>query len=51
MARTLGRSVTLDEAARDWIPKHAADWRSAFTARLHHGANEIRPSESVAGRA
>lgn len=28
MARDLGRTVSLDEAARDWIPKHAATWRA-----------------------
>ena len=28
MAQRLGRHVSLDEAARDWIPKYAAEWRA-----------------------
>ena len=28
MARRFGRVVGLDEAARDWIPNHAASWRA-----------------------
>lgn len=28
MMRRLGRIVSLDEAARDWIPRHAQAWRS-----------------------
>jgi len=27
MVIRLGRIVCLDEAARDWIPAHAAEWR------------------------
>jgi len=28
MIRELGRAVSLDEAARDWIPRNAQAWRS-----------------------
>ncbi len=38
MMRQLGRIVSLDEAARDWIPQHAETWRSE---------NETAPSESA----
>ncbi|MFQ5502424.1 MAG: hypothetical protein ACE5EQ_09010 [Phycisphaerae bacterium] len=27
MVIRMGRIVSLDEAARDWIPAHAAEWR------------------------
>lgn len=30
MMRCLGRIVSLDEAARDWIQTHAASWREQF---------------------
>jgi len=38
MIRRLGRIVSLDEAARDWIPRHAQAWRSE---------NETAPGEST----
>lgn len=31
-----GQIVTLDEAARDWIPNHAAAWRARHEAELQH---------------
>jgi len=30
LMRRLGRIVSLDEAARDWIDAHAASWRAEF---------------------
>jgi hypothetical protein len=32
LSRRLGRAVTLDEAARDWILSYAAEWRAKFEA-------------------
>lgn len=31
-----GQIVTLDEAARDWIPNHAAAWRARHESDLHN---------------
>ncbi len=33
LVRRLGRSVSLDDAARDWIKSYAAEWRTRFEAR------------------
>lgn len=30
MMRELGRVVSLDEAAEEWIRNHAAEWRAEF---------------------
>lgn len=30
LARHLGRAVSIDEAARDWILSYAAEWRAKF---------------------
>jgi len=35
LSRRLNRSVSLDEAARDWIRCHAAEWRARFEANWH----------------
>ena len=32
LSQRLGRAVTLDEAARDWILSYAAEWRAKFEA-------------------
>lgn len=34
LTRALGRDVSLDEAARIWIPAFAAQWREEFEAAL-----------------
>lgn len=39
MANRLGHPVSLDEAARDWIPKFAAAWRMAYQAKLQHATH------------
>ncbi len=36
MMRRLGRIVSLDEAARDWIYTHAASWRAEFEKKIAH---------------
>ena len=36
-----GQIVTLDEAARDWIPNHAAAWRARHEADLHTANAEL----------
>ncbi len=35
MSRRLQRAISLDEAARDWIRRHAAEWRARFEANWH----------------
>ncbi|MFQ5412060.1 MAG: hypothetical protein ACE5EC_07170 [Phycisphaerae bacterium] len=37
MVLLLGRIVSLDEAARDWIPSHAAEWRARIPANPEDG--------------
>lgn len=32
LVQCYGRAVSLDEAARDWIVSHAAEWRERFEA-------------------
>ncbi len=39
MIRRLGRDVSLDEAARDWIPRHAEAWRSENGAGSRENAS------------
>mgnify|MGYP001417497983 CR=1 FL=1 len=34
LSARLGRSVSLDEAARCWIPEFASEWRTEFEAAL-----------------
>ena len=36
LMRRLGRIVSLDEAARDWIHAHAESWRAEFEKRAAH---------------
>lgn len=41
MVLRLGQIVTLDEAARDWIPNHAAAWRARHEAQLQNSDVEV----------
>jgi len=41
MILRLGQVVTLDEAARDWIPNHAAAWRARHEAQLQNSDVEV----------
>ena len=35
LARRMGRDVGLDEAASDWIRRHAAAWRAKYESGTH----------------
>jgi hypothetical protein len=39
LARRRGCSVSLDEAARDWIRSFAAEWRQQFEAHWRESAH------------
>lgn len=51
MTRRLGRPVSLDEAARDWIPIYAELWRSRFEKQLAARTPEMCPSRNTPGLA
>ncbi len=51
MMRRLGRPVSLDEAARDWIPVNAEIWRARFNQRFATQSHGIQPSQAMPGRA
>lgn len=47
MARRLGRPVSLDEAAREWIPIYAEMWRHNFEKQIAARTFSIRPSDGI----
>lgn len=51
MMRRLGRPVSLDEAARDWIPVNAEIWRARFNQRIATQSHDMQPSLAMPGRA
>jgi hypothetical protein len=50
MTRRLGRPVSLDEAARDWIPVNAEIWRSRFEKQFVSRATSMQPRLAKPGR-
>lgn len=51
MTRRLGRRVSLDEAAREWIPIYAEIWRRNFEKQTIARSFGICPSDAVSGNA
>jgi len=51
MTRRLGRRVSLDEAARDWIPIYAELWRANFERQTTARSFGIELSDAIAGSA
>ncbi|MCB9852311.1 MAG: hypothetical protein H6819_04385 [Phycisphaerales bacterium] len=51
MTRRLGRRVSLDEAAREWIPIYAEMWRHNFEKQTVARSLGICPSDANPGNA
>ena len=51
MTYRLGRPVSLDEAARDWIPAKAEIWRTMFNQRIAARLRGQNPTMPTAGLA